>query len=118
VKDVRVLLWRVVRMSRVIAARENMSEGKWVLFGFGFGFGSVGGWRRECVDFEGKGVGESDLDWGACAGKREVEGEEEVFEEDVEDDTIDGVGMALFVLRAQSVERRCCFCVGVFVGCW
>lgn len=31
-KDVRVLLCNVVRMSRVVAARENMSAGAW---GFG-----------------------------------------------------------------------------------
>lgn len=33
-KDVRVLLCRVVRMSRVVAARENISAGAW-RFGWG-----------------------------------------------------------------------------------
>lgn len=39
-KDVRVLLCRVVRMSRVTAARENMSAGAW-----GLGWGSEEVWE-------------------------------------------------------------------------
>ena len=120
-KDVRVLLCSVVRMSRVIAAREKMSAGVW-----GFGWGSeedvwevweVRGlvndgardwadleWRREEGGF-GKRVDEGEV-WGF--GDVMVD----VFEEeDVEVEIIDGAeGVCLF-LRDQKDEMRC------FIGC-
>lgn len=82
-------------MSRVVAARENISAG---VFGFGWDWDLVGGCVRDWVDLEwwrvDGGVGDATV------------GVVGVFEEDVEDEVIDGVGGVFFVLRDKKEEMR------------
>jgi hypothetical protein len=111
-------------MSRVVAARENISAG---VFGFGWGWvevdwvdwdwGLVEDCVRDWVDLEwwrvegGFGERVFEVGWGFGV-KVGVVGVVGVFEEDVEDEVIDGVGRVFFVLRDKKEEMRCFLCWG------